>query len=148
MVAETMAAVLGAEVVAPEELPYTTVDDVGLIGFGSGIFYGGFHESLHSWIRGLPDAVRRGHPAFIFSTSGLPWLAGLWSRPLEAELARKGFDVRGRFHCRGFDTWGPLSLIGGINRGHPDAQDLARAAEFARRMAGPGAAASLHRAAG
>ena len=41
----------------------------------------------------------------------------------------------GSFACRGFDTWLPLRLIGGVNKGHPDEDDLARAREFARDLA-------------
>ncbi|MFI6211331.1 hypothetical protein ACIBCD_04995 [Nocardia brasiliensis] len=28
------------------------------------------------------------------------------------------------FTCRGFDTWLPLEIVGGIRKGHPDADDL------------------------
>jgi hypothetical protein len=55
--------------------------------------------------------------------------------PLKRLLARKGFDVVGEFACRGFDTWGPLWLTGGLNRRHPDEQDCGRARAFAGRIA-------------
>jgi hypothetical protein len=64
------------------------------------------------------------------------------------DLERKGFDVVGEFHCRGFDSWGPLWLAGGINRRHPDAQDLDRAADFARRLPRVPARAPARRFAG
>ncbi len=35
-VAREMAGVLGADVVGPEEIPYTSLDQYGLVGFGSG----------------------------------------------------------------------------------------------------------------
>lgn len=40
--------------------------------------------------------------------------------------------------CRGFDTWGPLWLTGGLNWRHPGERDLVRAREFAGRVAGAG----------
>jgi hypothetical protein len=70
----------------------------------------------------------------VFSTSGLSCLWKLWHGPFKQELARKGFDIIGEFHCRGFDAWGPLWLVGGINRRHPDERDLSRATEFAHRI--------------
>jgi flavodoxin len=131
-VAERIADVLGAVVVPPEEVPHTSLEEYDLVGFGSGVYYGRFHEALFDWLRGLPEKTLVEKPAFVFSTSGLSCLWKLWHGPFTKELARKGFDVRGEFHCRGFDSWGPLWFTGGINRRHPDERDLARANEFAR----------------
>jgi flavodoxin len=133
-VAHTIADVLGAVVLSPEEVPYMSLDDYDLIGFGSGVYYGSFHEVLWSWVRGLPSQSLPQKPAFVFSTSGLSCLWKLWHGRFKQELARRGFDIIGDFHCRGFDAWGPLWLVGGINRRHPDERDLSRAAEFARRI--------------
>ncbi|WP_418290112.1 hypothetical protein, partial [Massilicoli timonensis] len=36
----------------------------------------------------------------------------------------------GRFSCKGFDTFGPFKLIGGVSKGHPDEKDIAAAIEF------------------
>ena len=134
-VARCIAEELHADVVAPEEAPASSITGRGLVGFGSGVYYGGLHPSLVGWLRGLPDATEATIPAFVFSTSGLPFLARIWHAPLRRLLARKGFRVVGEFACRGFDTWGPLRLAGGLNRRHPDAHDLGRAREFARRIA-------------
>lgn len=134
-VAESIARVLHAEIAAPEAVPSTRHPDYSLVGFGSGVYYGQMHPGLLDWVRGLPDSPRASIPAFIFSTSGLPFLAKLWATPLRRLLARKGFHVVGEFACRGFDTWGPLWLTGGMNRKHPDERDLERAREFAERMA-------------
>ncbi len=133
-VARAIADTLHAEIVPPEEFPYTSLGDADLVGLGSGIYYGGMHPALREWVRGLPEATLDGRRAFLFSTAGLPFLWRTWHRPLKADLERKGFDVVGEFHCRGFDNWGPLWLAGGINRHHPDALDLQRAAEFAGRL--------------
>ena len=133
-VAAAIAAVLGADIASPGDVPYTSLPRRELVGFGSGVFYGRMHQALFDWLAGLPDAPEPVMPGFVFSTSGLPCLAKLWHAPLVRLLARKGFDVRGAFACRGFDTWGPLWLAGGLNRKHPDAADLERAAVFARRI--------------
>lgn len=135
-VARAMADALGEAAVtaAPEEVPPTSLGDCGLLGLGSGVYYGRMHPALEEWVRGLPDVPERTMPAFVFSTSGLPFLARLWHWPLKRLLARKGVAVLGEFACRGFDTWGPLWFGGGLNRQHPDARDLAQAGEFASRL--------------
>ena len=94
----------------------------------------GFTNDFPAGSTKLPAHALSAKPAFLFTTSGLSCLWKLWHAPFKKELAKKGFDVVGEFHCRGFDSWGPLWLTGGINRRHPDEQDLRRAAEFADRM--------------
>ena len=120
-VARVMAVALQAEVASPEEFPDTSLEGVGLVGFGSGVYYGQMHAALFQWLRGLPDTTAVTYPAFVFSTSGLPFLFKLWHAPLIRALSRKGFDVLGDFH------W----LAGGINKHHPDGRDLERASQFA-----------------
>jgi flavodoxin len=137
LVARRLADVLGGDVRSPAEVSASSLADYDLVGFGSGVYYGRMHEALFDWLHGLPDAPARSTPAFIVSTSGLPFLATLWHWPLRRLLARKGFRVVGEFACRGFDTWGPLWLTGGLNRAHPDARDLAQARTFAATMARP-----------
>ena len=36
----------------------------------------------------------------------------------------------GKFFCKGYDTYGPFKLVGGIAKGHPDEKDLMAAVEF------------------
>ncbi|MBS0204305.1 MAG: flavodoxin family protein [Planctomycetes bacterium] len=133
-IARALATVLHAEVRAPEHVSIDEISNYDIIGFGSGIYFGQFHSALRHWARQLPDEPRSLRRAILFSTSGLSWLWRIWHWPFRRLLRRKGFAVIGEFHCRGFDTVGPLWLLGGLNRHHPDARDLAQATEFARQM--------------
>ena len=36
----------------------------------------------------------------------------------------------GKFSCKGYDTYGPFKLVGGIAKGHPDEKDLTAAVDF------------------
>lgn len=136
-VARTLAGELGARVVDPEDVSAADLGGHALVGFGSGVYFGRLHGALFDLVRGLPGRAGPAPRAFVFSTSGLPSLRGVWHAPLKRLLRRKGFEVVGEFSCRGFDTWGPLWLTGGLNRGHPDERDIGRAREFARRLAVP-----------
>ncbi len=132
-VADRMAEVLGAEVVEPESLDPGELGGYDLVGFGSGVYYLALDARLRDLMRRLPhvDGVR----AFTFFTSGAPTLPLVdYTGPVRKELSAKGFEVLDSFSCRGFDTVGPLGLIGGINRGRPDDRDLDRAAAFAQRL--------------
>ena len=129
-VARAMADVLHAEVRAPEEVDPATLGEYDVVGFGSGIYYTSVHPRLRDLVEALPDVS--GRSAFVFTTSGQGRAQHQpWQRPVADVLAAKGYDVLGSFDCRGYDTWLPLKLVGGLGRGHPDAADLARAAEFA-----------------
>jgi flavodoxin len=133
-VAGAMARVLGAEVREPEQVDPGSLSGYDVVGFGSGIFSGSHHPRLRGFVETLPPVPHVG--AFVVTTSGFGRPQHLpWQRSLESVLRSKGFDLLGSFSCRGFDTWLPLRLVGGLNRGHPDDRDLARAGEFATRVA-------------
>jgi hypothetical protein len=123
----------GLQCASPVECPYSRLAGCDILGIGSGIYYGRIHEELLEWVHDLPETYGGKFPVFIFTTSGLPFLAKLWHRPLKKSLAGKGYEVIGEFACRGFDTWGPLRLTGGLNWRHPNERDLQRAREFAQR---------------
>jgi flavodoxin len=130
-VADAMAEVLGGDVRSPAEVDPDAVASYELVGFGSGIFGFAPHPGLTAFVDRLPDVA--GTPAFVFATSGTGRiLYRPFSTPLDAQLTSKGFRLVGSFCCRGFDTWLPLRLVGGMNKGHPDAGDLERARAFAR----------------
>ncbi len=133
-IARAIASALGAELATPETVSYASLSACDLLGVGSGVYYGRMHEALFEWLFGLPDDPEARTPAFIFSTSGLPMFARFWHGPLRRLLKRKGFSVIGEFACGGYDTWGPLWLTGGLNRSHPDENDLNRAKQFAARL--------------
>ena len=48
----------------------------------------------------------------------------------EIKPAYKHDTIVGRFSCKGFDTFGPFKMIGGVSKGHPDEKDIAAVVEF------------------
>ncbi|MCP3760009.1 flavodoxin family protein [Streptomyces sp. TBY4] len=131
-VADSMAQVLDAKVVSPEQADPSELAGADLVGFGSGIFYGRPHPRLTDFVRALPAGRGR---AFVFATSGVPKLPLMpFTRPLVRLLEGKGFEVDESFSCRAFDTGMPFGLVGGINKQRPNAGDLAAARAFAGRL--------------
>jgi flavodoxin len=132
-IARCLGDVLHADVREPELVDPATLPDYSIVGFGSGIFGGTHHPRLRSYVEHLPDMA--GTRAFTFSTSGFGRSQSRpWQKSLENVLRDKGCEVVGSFACRGFDTWLPLRLVGGVNKGHPDETDLAEARAFAERL--------------
>jgi flavodoxin len=131
-IAKVMANTLDATLLEVKQANASMLEQYDLIGFGSGIYFGKHHESLLDFVDKLP--VLRNKKAFIFSTSGLRkiWLVHDFDKPLGEKLRRKGFDIIGEFSCRGYDTSKAAMIVGGINKGRPNVQDLKRAEDFAR----------------
>ena len=99
------------------------------IGFASGVYYGKFHLSVPAFARQyLPE----GKPVFFLCTYGAS--RGKSLREIEAVAREKHCPVLGAFGCRGYDTFGPLKLVGGIAKGHPNGRDLENAKKFWRQM--------------
>ena len=129
-VAEMIAPVLGAEIKWPEDVNPEEIKEYDLIGFGSGIYGGIHHKTLLELADKLPETTDK--KAFIFSTSaGVEKSKTIKSHSaLREKLQSKGYIIVNEFQCSGF-----LGKIGlGISRGHPDAQDLKHAEEFAQNL--------------
>lgn len=131
VLAECIATVLGAPILGPEEATPDVLSKADLIGFGSGIYYFDYARELVDAVKRLPDMG--GRAAFAFSTSGTPEPPfRRYTTKFERQLTNTGFAVVGSFTSRGFDTWGPARLLGGVNKCRPDADDLDRGRTFAR----------------
>jgi len=129
-IAEAMSAVLKAKLERVGAAKASSLKGCGLVGFGSGIFFGRHHRTLLDFAGKLPE--ERGKAAFIFSTSGSAKAEENSSHnALRKLLTAKGFKIVGEFSCPGYDTFGPFRLIGGLNKGRPDKNDLADARKFA-----------------
>ena len=126
-VADVIGKTLGAEPVPAPELHSRKADEYDLVGFGSGIYYGKFHDSLYRAVEDLTD--QKGKKAFVFSTTGSKTYSMRAHEAFKAFLVGKGFTVVGEFSCLGFDT--ALSAEG-INKGKPDTSDLKAAEKFAK----------------
>lgn len=132
-VAETMADACGADLVRLGERKKPDLQAYDLVGLGSGIYHSRHHPALVAFARSARFAD--GARAFLFSTAGIPSLAGLWHRSLTAALTARGVPIAGELCLPGYDTYAIFGLVGGINRGRPGVRELERAREFARSMA-------------
>jgi flavodoxin len=130
-VAKVMANILDATLLQVKQADANMLEQYDLIGFGSGIYFGKHHESLLDFVDKLPVLTNK--KAFIFSTSGLRKIPFVhkFDKPLRKKLQRKGFDIIDEFSCRGLDTYRATKLVGGVNKGRPNADDLRQAEDFA-----------------
>lgn len=105
--------------------PRADLSDYDVIGFASGIYGFDMHRSLVDFIKNnLPSDKK----VFFVYTYGLK--SGLGAKSAADEAAKKNAVVLGEYSCKGFDTFGPLKLVGGISKEHPTEEELKKAREF------------------
>lgn len=129
-IGKAMAECLNAELIKSDDVNVNNLMDYDLIGFGSGIYYGKFHKNILDLIDKSPNLPNK--KAFVFSTSGQGKIE--YNNPIEQKLKEKDFKVIGSFACKGYDTFGPFKLIGGISRDRPNNNDIQKAKEFAEKL--------------
>ncbi len=99
------------------------------IGIASGVAYGKYYPQMLKFLeKNLPEDKE----VFFIHTAGDP-------RESHADRAKaiaeaKGCRSLGVFFCKGFDTYGPFKLVGGINKTHPDEDDIRKALQFYREL--------------
>jgi flavodoxin len=103
----------------------TDLSGYDVIGFASGIFYGKFHESV---LRCAKDRLPQGKRVFFIYTYGVK--RDTYLDAIRSIAAEKGAQMIGDYGCLGYDTFGPLKLVGGIAKGHPNAEDIAGGRRF------------------
>lgn len=101
------------------------LDDYDQIGFASGIYGFEFHKSVVLFAKQyLPEGKR---VFFVYTYGGAK---GTGAEAVSKIAKEKGCELLGEFCCKGYDTFGPFKLVGGIAKGHPDEADLAQARRF------------------
>ena len=105
--------------------PDADLSSYDMIGFASGIYFSKFHQSILGFAeKNLPDDKK----VFLICTYG----GSANYKSIEQILDKKRSKVTGKFGCKGYDTFGPFKLVGGIAKGHPNEEDMKNAVEFVK----------------
>ena len=101
------------------------------IGFASGIYYGKFAEQVLTFAKvNLPT----NKDVFFIATAGNPTKNCFNS--IAEVTEEKHCKELGRYISKGYDTFGPFKLVGGLNKGRPNEEDLQKAVEFYEEIVG------------
>lgn len=115
----------GRDVILVDASAVKSADLTGyeLIGFASGIYFGKFHENVLQFAK---NNLPQGKKVFFLSTYG----GSNGTKAIEEAVKAKGAQIVGSFGCKGYDTFGPFKLVGGICKGRPNETDLKNACNF------------------
>ena len=96
-----------------------------LIGFASGIDFGKFYEVVEQFLEeNLPENKR------VFFLYTCAKVSNRFTETIKTAARKKGAIILGEYGCRGFNTYGPWKMIGGMNKGHPNGEELEAACRF------------------
>ena len=98
------------------------IDDLSgydAIGFASGIYYGKMHKLVLQYAeKNLPKNKK----VFFIYTCGR--VSAAHTNDIRKIAEEMHAEILGEYGCVGFDTFGPLKLIGGMRKGHPNAEEV------------------------
>ena len=69
-----------------------------------------------------------GKNVFLIYTCGMP--VKDYAKSIKSTLSLKKCNVLGTYCCKGYDTYGPFKLIGGINKENPTEDEINGAVRF------------------
>ncbi|MCH4193617.1 MAG: flavodoxin [Butyrivibrio sp.] len=97
------------------------------IGIASGIYYSSFGRPLLKYIR---ENLPKGKQIFLIYTCGSKKHSRKYTQEVRQIVLEKGSGIFGSYGCYGHDSFGPLKLVGGIRKQHPDDRELSAAVKF------------------
>ncbi len=103
------------------------LEEYDCIGLASGIYAFEFQKSVVAFAR---QYLPQGKPVFFVYTYG--GAKGSGAKAVAEVAGEKNCPILGEFSCKGYDTFGPFKLVGGIAKGRPNGRDLEKAREFYR----------------
>ena len=124
-----IAPIIGAEVIDIIKNKEPDISAYDTVIIASGIYFNTIHKSLINYINKVSFKDKR---VILFYTCGMRYRDhGKAGRKL---LVEREADYMGDVYCRGYDTFGILSKIGGIAKGHPSDGDRQRVLNKIQRL--------------
>ena len=127
-VVEAIAKEFDVELIDATQVHEKDLTGYDLIGFASGIYAAQFHQQIKNFAQiNLPQNKK----IFFIMTSAMN---KDFTKSMSDSIKGKNAEVVGKFTCHGYNTFGPIKLVGGTSKGHPDENDLKDAVEFYRTL--------------
>ena len=101
-------------------------EDYDLIGFASGIAFKKFYEPVNK-AAGMIPAGKKAFYIYTCAANDQDFSANI-----RGIVEKRGAESIGTYGCKGFNTFGPLKLIGGMNKKNPTEDELVAAVDFYR----------------
>ena len=100
-----------------------------VIGFASGIDFGKFYEAVENFAR---DHLPCKKKVFFLYTCAMDRKG--FTDSIREIAAQKEAVVLGEYGCKGYNTYGPWKVIGGMNKKHPTQEEIDSSVAFFENM--------------
>ena len=112
--------------------PSVDLSEFDCIGFASGIYFASFAKPILNFAeKYLPENKK----VFFMNTCGVKSPIVYFDAIRKITNAKNCREL-GTYQCRGYDTFGTFKLVGGIAKGHPNANEIAGAVRFYQKIEG------------
>ena len=113
------------EIINAAEPSAVNLDKYDIIGLASGIDFGKFYKSVENFAKqNLPMKKK----VFFIYTCAMD-RKGFTDSIKEIVLEKEGI-ILGEFGCKGYNTYGPWKIIGGMKKKHPTEKEVESAMKF------------------
>ena len=122
---EAIANQYGIDQIDATKQQYADLSQYDLIGFASGIDFGKFYDCVEQFLENkLPEKKQ------VFFLYTCARVSNRFTETIKTAARKKGAVILGEYGCRGFNTYGPWKMIGGMNKGHPTQEEITEAVRF------------------
>lgn len=105
------------------------LEEYEIIGFASGIDFGRFYEEIENSAKeNLPIKKK----VFFLYTCAMDRKG--FTDSMKEIAKEKEATVLGEYGCKGYNTYGPWKMIGGMNKKHPTEAEIDLAVEFFEKL--------------
>lgn len=107
------------------EIKEKDLSEYGVIGFASGIDFGKFYQDVEDFAKNnLPECKK----VFFLYTCAMDREG--FTNSIREVCESKNCEIMGEYGCKGYNTYGPWKMIGGMNKSHPNKSEIQSAIEF------------------
>lgn len=114
------------ELVKAKDFDEAVLEHADAVGFASGLYFGKLSKRLLAVIERVNS--KETGPVFYMYTATIR--NRRYERSLQKQTRLAGKRLLGIWFCRGYNSYGPFKLLGGVNRKRPNADDIKRAIAF------------------
>jgi flavodoxin len=107
------------------EFPWDKYD---VVGFASGIAFSRFYEHVNEVAKHIP-AGKKVFYIYTCAKNDKDFAANI-----KQIVEERGGKSLGTYGCRGYNTFGPLKLVGGMNKANPTVDEIEAAIEFYKKV--------------
>ena len=117
------------EIIDAMKETHVDLQEYDIVGFASGIDFGKFYLEIESFAReNLPFQKE----VFFLYTCAMD-REGFTDSIKEIAL-KKDAAILGEYGCRGYNTYGPWKIIGGMNKSHPTENEIQECVNFYEKL--------------